>query len=66
MRKWKVYQKGNRFRIAEETNSHGSLFFFTDENSTVFWESNTKETALTKAHILNNPVPVERWTVVEN
>ena len=64
MKKWKVYQKGNRFRIAEETR--GGLFFFTDDNATVFWESNTKETALTKAYILNNPVPVERWTVVEN
>jgi len=64
MRKWKVYQKGNRFRIAEETR--GGLFFFSDDNSTIFWESHTKETALTKAHILNNPVPIERWTVVEN
>ncbi len=63
MKRWNVVRKGNLFRIAEKTNT--GLFFFTENNGTVFWETDNKPDAFRKVYILNNPIPEPTWEIIK-
>ena len=61
---WNVYKKGNLFRLGYETRGGMTWYMLSEEEPRLFWDTDSKIHAFTKAHELNNPVPVEMWTLV--
>jgi len=66
---WKVYQKGNTFRVGlrEETllNQRMQWYKVCEEEPEIVWETISREVAFAKANILNTPKNELKWELVE-
>ena len=61
MGEWKVYQRGDRYRIGKGTR--GGPYWYEQYYGT-FWESSIREDAFVKAKYLNTPKPALKWEVI--
>jgi len=60
---WKVYQRGDRFRIGKETR--GGLYWYEVIFGT-FWESNIRGDAFSQAKYLNTPPKsLLKWEIID-